>query len=379
MRTAFLRWGLTAISLVLCLTVTGIYAREEEGSSEQPAAQAPGGRERPGGRAAARPRNNVQVLTDPTGLVPLTDMGTRKKHKGLDGGLYGGGKNEPPKAHQSLARRALKRMRPLDAEGKPAPDGKVVLVSVGMSNTTMEFRTFKKLADADRAKAPHVAIVDTAQGGRSAGAWAKSLRASTKRSAAPPKDPSGKTHTVWDEADRRIKSAGFTPQQVQAVWIKVAGSTKLGFPDHLREFQGHLASIAKLAKKRWPNLQVAYYSSRIYAGYATTRLNPEPWSYESAFGVQGVIRQQIKGEAALNADASRGAVKAPVLLWGPYLWADGTKPRKSDGLIWEKKDLATDGTHPSSSGKRKVAEQLLRFFTTDPLSKPWFARSPGKK
>ena len=63
---------------------------------------------------------------------------------------------------------------------------------------------------------------------------------------------------------------------------------------------------------------------------------------------------------------------SPVVLWGPYLWADGTTPRKSDQLVWTRDDLAKDGTHPSESGKDKVARMLLAFFKTDPLAKVWF-------
>jgi lysophospholipase L1-like esterase len=61
-------------------------------------------------------------------------------------------------------------------------------------------------------------------------------------------------------------------------------------------------------------------------------------------------------------------------LWGPYLWADGTTPRKSDGLVWERKDLGGDGTHPSDSGRQKVAELLLKFFTSDAGAKSWFMK-----
>jgi lysophospholipase L1-like esterase len=49
-------------------------------------------------------------------------------------------------------------------------------------------------------------------------------------------------------------------------------------------------------------------------------------------------------------------------------------PRKSDGLIWERNDLAGDGTHPSASGQRKVADMLLTFFKTDALAASWFRR-----
>jgi lysophospholipase L1-like esterase len=75
----------------------------------------------------------------------------------------------------------------------------------------------------------------------------------------------------------------------------------------------------------------------------------------------------------LNYDPSRGQVKAPLLLWGPYLWADGVKPR-SDGLVWKREDLAGDGTHPSASGRRKVAQLLLDFFKNDDLAKGWFGK-----
>jgi hypothetical protein len=67
-------------------------------------------------------------------------------------------------------------------------------------------------------------------------------------------------------------------------------------------------------------------------------------------------------------------VKAPLLLWGPYLWADGVTPRKGDGLVWERKDLAADGVHPSPSGRQKVADQLLKFFKTDPSARTWFVK-----
>jgi hypothetical protein len=66
---------------------------------------------------------------------------------------------------------------------------------------------------------------------------------------------------------------------------------------------------------------------------------------------------------------------ADQLLWGPYLWADGTTARKEDGLTWVRSDLVEDGVHPSDSGRRKVADLLLEFYTTDPLAKGWFTNA----
>jgi hypothetical protein len=68
--------------------------------------------------------------------------------------------------------------------------------------------------------------------------------------------------------------------------------------------------------------------------------------------------------------------KAPWLAWGPYLWADGRKPR-SDGLIWECTDFISDGTHPSDAGRTKVAQLLLSFFKTDSTATIWFLKNPA--
>jgi len=77
----------------------------------------------------------VPPATPSTGLIPLTDLGT-DKYKGQDGGLYGGGRNEPPAECLAAIVKQLQLIRPLDAGGHPAPDGKIVLLSVGMSNAT---------------------------------------------------------------------------------------------------------------------------------------------------------------------------------------------------------------------------------------------------
>ena len=143
--------------------------------------------------------------------------------------------------------------------------------------------------------------------------------------------------------------------------------------EHGKKLQQDTLAVLHNAKARFPSLRIVYLSSRIYGGYAQSRLNPEPYAYESAFAARWLILDQINGDAALNFDAAKGPVTAPLLLWGPYLWADGTTPRKSDGLIYVRDDLAQDGTHPSDSGRLKVAKQLLTFVQSDPLARRWYA------
>lgn len=133
------------------------------------------------------------------------------------------------------------------------------------------------------------------------------------------------------------------------------------------------------ARKKFPNLRVAYLASRIYGGYSGGSLNPEPFAYESAFVARWLIQDQIAGKAELkyaSSDESVQAIKAPLLLWGPYLWADGVTPRRSDGLVWKRADLGGDETHPSQSGREKVARLLLSFFKENPLARSWFVTSP---
>jgi hypothetical protein len=310
-------------------------------------------------QAARQPRRNFQPAAgkDKIGQKPLTEMSANDRYKGQDGGLYGGGTNEPPKEHRQAAKVSLQKIEPLDAAGQPANDGTIGFVSISMSNATMEFSTFKRLADADAEKSSRVTIVDCAQGGQAMAEWV---------------DP--RAHT-WEEAARRLVAAKVAPEQVQVAWIKLANKRPSGdLLEHGKQLEKDTLAVIQNAKAKFPNLRVAYLSSRIYGGYATSPLNPEPYAYESAFVVRWLIQRQIKGDKVLNIDKDHGDVRAPVLLWGPYLWADGVTPRKADGLVYRRDDLAADGTHPSPAGREKVAKLMLDFFKTDPLAKSWFAK-----
>lgn len=309
------------------------------------AARSGGGKGGKGGGTAANQRKA------PESLKPLTDMTADDKYEGEDGGLYGKGSNEPPEALQKSAEAALAQIKTLDASGKPSDSGKIVLVSISMSNATQEFSFFKQIADKDSRKSDKLTIVDCAQGGQAMAQWV-------------PEDG-----RPWQEAMNRIERAGVTPEQVQVAWIKLANVGPSGsMKDHLDKLEADTTTVLHNAKKRFPNLRIAYLGSRIWAGNATGGLNPEPYAYEGAFSVRHLIQKQMNG------DESLASAKSPLLLWGPYLWAEGEKGRKIDDLIYVKADFAGDGVHPSTSGREKVAKQLLEFFATSPLAKGWFAK-----
>ncbi|MEQ1831404.1 MAG: hypothetical protein ABL921_35990, partial [Pirellula sp.] len=303
------------------------------------------------------PPGNPSVGRNSVGFKPLTEMSADDRYQGEDGGLYGGGQNELPASLNALLKIETAKIVSRDAQGNPAPDGKIGLVSISMSNATQEFSKFKQLADADANKSPNVAVVDCAQGGQTMARWA---------------DRSG---ACWTEADRRLQAAHISREQVQVVWIKLANAGPRGeLNEHGKELQRDTRTVLKHLTKHFPNLRVAYLGSRIYGGYADGQLNPEPFAYEGAYVVRWLIQSQMQADPNLNFDASKGEVKSPLLVWGPYFWSDGTIPRKSDGQVWDRSDFVGDGTHPSDSGRKKVAEQLLRFFKTDAHAHSWFAK-----
>jgi hypothetical protein len=292
------------------------------------------------------------------GFKPLTEMIASDRYKGEDGGLYGGGRNTPPESHVAAAKEATAKIRPLDVTGHPAANGTIAFVSISMSNATQEFSAFKQLADTDPQRSRLIRIVDCAQNGQAMAQWV---------------DPTGR---AWTEADRRLQAAQVGAAQVQIAWIKLANVRPTGgLRHHGRKLYTDTLTVLHNAKQRFPNLRTAYLASRIYAGYSVRLLNPEPYAYEGAFVVRWLIRDQIQGDDELRYAEGTSPVKAPLLLWGPYLWADGTTPRKDDRLIWERNDFAEDGVHPSESGRRKVADMLLNFFKTDSLAATWFVKS----
>jgi hypothetical protein len=303
--------------------------------------------------------------------VPLTDMDASTTYKGFAGGLYPDG-NEMPADHAAAGIDKAGNVVPRDTAGNPDPSGKYVLVSIGMSNTTQEFcggtpcgpGTFMTRAAADpEVNHDTLAIVDGAAGGQSAGTWDSPADANYDR-----------------VRDTKLAPRGLTEAQVQVAWVKVANpgptsSLPAASSDAYR-LVTQTGNIVRALKVRYPNLQQVFLSSRIYAGYATTSLNPEPYAYESGFAAKWVIQAQIDQMRGAPPDPRAGDLDYATgpgawIAWAAYLWADGLNPR-SDGLIWERTDLAADGTHPSTSGRAKVGAMLMTFFRKSDHTRCWF-------
>lgn len=314
---------------------------------------------------SVRPAHSADSLKDCTktsvGFSPLIEMSGDDYYPNTDhpskvnGGLYGNGSNNPPESHWQQAQDASAAIIPRDANGNPDAGGRIGLISLGMSNTSSEFDTFMRLIRNYSQKSPAVTAVNGAQPAMTAYWWAY---------------PSA-TRDPWINFNLQIQNAGLTKAQIQVVWMKLTEmSPKPGsdnFPVFAYRLRDEMAVIAKRLKQDYPNIQIIYLSSRIYAGYSLSPQSPEPFAYEGGFSNRWLIEDQINGGLLTGVSYAN----APVLLWGPYLWADGLNPN-SEALIWECADFIDDGVHPSKIGNTKVSQKLLTFLTTDPLAAEWF-------
>ncbi len=338
--------------------------------------------------------------------VPLTDLGNRT-YKGFEGGLYPNGANRVPALHALAGMRFAGEIKPLDTKGKPNPNGEIVLTSIGMSNSADEFGVFLRLARTNpNVNNASVMILNGGFGGITTCYWESTFG---------PPPCSEQSENQFDRVrDRVLAPAGVSEQQVQVVWIleanggpgirgcgrnrsqpcrplcdpKSSGCENDPLYTEALRYESQLGRVLRAAKIRWPNLKLAFLSSRIFGGYAKVPISPEPFAYEYGFSTKWLIQAQIKQMQTSSVDSVAGDLnynngKAPWIAWGPYLWADGSDPR-ADGLAWcngqEKipcrgeTEFQPDGVHPNMLGMKKVADALEEFFLTSPFTAAWFER-----
>ena len=207
-------------------------------------------------------------------MTPVTDLGSAE-YLGFAGGLFPNGNNSPPFAYEQAGVALGATVQALDKDGGPSAVGQIVMISIGMSNTSREFSQFIRLAEAR--KNPNLLMIDAARDG--AAATEIGL-------------PSG---DYWKHVDGQLHRFEASPAQVQVVWLKTAlAHDARGFPKEARLLQRALRSITGILSTKFPRLKLVYVSSRIYGGYSETDLSPEPIAYESAFAVKWLIEERIE-------------------------------------------------------------------------------------
>lgn len=289
------------------------------------------------------------------GNTPLTELGNNL-YQGKKGGLYPDGNNALPTNVVQADMEIAKQIQPLNKEGDPdSENGKIVFLSIGNMITSMEFQAFRRIAGSDPLKNPKVTVVNGAMEGVAASGVA-----------------TRETDLYWKGIQGILNDSDLSPQQVQVVWLKDNNQAQRFFPGTAENLEQDLKMGVQNLKREYVNLKIVYVSSSVYDGYDVTRDIPEPYAYETGFGVKWLIEAQLNGDPEVNYDLSKGPVKAPLLRWGPYLWADGTNQRKVDNLSWQCSDFDDTGTNPSDTGQAKVAQLLLNFLQRDPVARTWY-------
>jgi hypothetical protein len=340
--------------------------------------------------------------------IPLMDMTAPNcvnapTYQSFQGGLFENCSDTVPTDHDTHGKNFAAQVQPLDTNGNPSSSGKIVFTSIGMSNAADEFGMFRGIAAGDSGvNHTTLLILNGALGGITANCW----------TAASGTAPCGaNVENQYDRVrDTVLAPAGVAEAQVQVVWIKeanggpgapnnecgangcaplcdpsVSGCVNATNRTEALRYEAQLGEILRAAKTRWPSLKLAFLSSRIYAGYATIDLSPEPYAFEYGFSVKWEVQAQINQIRTSTVDAVAGDLNynngtVPWIAWGPYLWANGAIPR-GDGLLWcdgqsnapcnGEIDFQSDATHPNTQGQTKVANLLMNYFLNSPYS-AWF-------
>ena len=318
------------------------------------------------------------VVGPPTDTVkiPLTDL-LAKTYYGNPGGLYPGGLNQPPADHDSAARAWRNKIQPLDVNGDESPFGKYVLISIGMSNTTQEWCSqssgppcatwsFMGKAAADPSVNNYtLVIVNGAADGQDAPDWT---------SASSPNYDRIKT--------ARLAPLGLSENQVQAIWVKLDGSEAFGFASgrqRRRESPTHepRSGFARAPDPLSVSADRLSVEPDVMADTRRTDLNPEPYAYESGFSVKWAIESQINEMRGLPLDRRAGTLNytkkaAPLIVWGPYMWADGAT-RRSDGFVWNR-DGFRGGRNCilRRAARARWQARCSEFFKNSPYARCWF-------
>jgi hypothetical protein len=322
------------------------------------------------------------LVSDSFHAKALIDFVAGDTYMGLQGGLYGNNSNVVPVRHDQDGKNFAAAIQPID--------GKIVFLSVGLSNTSIEFcggsifnygdpnqpcattcpnprpnteagqQSFMAQAHASGVVNPAVIVWDGALGGQAFNDWDPYVDGTIHCTNPPtnlckhcPNDPTN-PWCNYDRVQSDLAGAGLTESQVQAIWLKGANGYPqcslgglhcpagyVGPTDAILAEQ-YMGDILRAIHVRYPNARLVFVSPRIYGGYANECLNPEPFAYEYGFSIQKLVLAQVKqingggidGNAGnLNYDAGNPPVTSPWVGWGPYLWASGTTAN-GEGLFW---------------------------------------------
>ena len=169
---------------------------------------------------------------------------------------------------------------------------------------------------------------------------------------------------TWDRADELLGRQGWTPQDVQVVFVQLSRKVPPGEEQDwapIEAFVDDLAVVVDEIEQRYPDASLVFLSSRITGRYSHAG-NREPSAYRHGLAAARFVE---------------GYAGPLTLIDGPYLWDDGSCLRE-DGLALSEADLRPDdGVHPSDVGRVVLADRIHAYLSSHPASQPWYAPEGG--
>ncbi|MBK6827870.1 MAG: hypothetical protein IPG86_13870 [Chitinophagaceae bacterium] len=287
-------------------------------------------------------------------LVPITDLGTGY-YRGYQGGLYPGGQNQRSGAHSSQALSQAAQIQPLNSNGQPAANGKVVLIGVGASNPRTEFEAFKQQAQTSGLLKSGTVLINTCIGGQG-------VQKMNQPSA-----------NYWQQAENTLQQAGLSTQQVQAAWVETehTGNADTVFPRAPQQLMQDIRTLLVTMKQKFPNLKIVYLSGRAFSGYAMAAANEVgkgllyPRDYYNGWTMKWMVEKQINNESGYTLS------EIPFITMSTYLWSRGAQTRNDGYFLDCMLDVGPDGLHLTAAGEQKTGQQLFQFFFSDPTCTGW--------
>ncbi len=292
-------------------------------------------------------------------LPPIDELGTGT-FMGHQGGLYPNGSNVMPEAFYADAIEMARSIQPLDKSGKPSPDGRIGLIGLGASTVAMFGNGLDKQVPAATGVNQDLVFVNCGIGGQDLS------------------DIMNPDANFWTVIDSRVTAAGLTLDQVQVLWFQEDNlrNKDNDFDLRVNQLTKDFTYMARFCKTHYPNLKLFYVSGRHTTEFMPAEAKDkhrEPKAYLNGWACKQLIENQINGDPQL-AYKGENAV-APLILWGPYFWTQGEKPR-ADGYAITRDLISNDGVHPTDKGIDRIAKDLVQFWRTDAVSQLWFLENP---
>jgi hypothetical protein len=234
---------------------------------------------------------------------------------------------------------AAAQIVPRSPTGDPDANGRIVLLTLGMSNTKQVSEGLRYVFRRETNDLhPALTFVNGAQGGMAAAEWA---------------NPACQ---CWTTLSAILDKAAVTDAQVAAIFLMTTVKhPRVDAPTTAAQFAVYTRQILTLIEARFPHVAIVIPAANYYGGYDVGQdKTPEPHQWQQTTTLPD-IQETWSGRTVLAA-------------WHP--WTDGDRVR-DDGLNLELADVTDGGVHLATSGKLKISRTLKAWLWAQPWTYGW--------